>query len=169
MKNGTACFLRNYGGAPESPNRSLFLYRHDGEKDLHNGYYVFPGGTIERGETGIDCIVREFKEETGLNIIKPRLKVLWTCDNRERLLGGRTDREDWLVQMYIADKFYGELREEVRKNAKPIWISDDSLDKIKMYPGDRELLELLGKGGIFEVRQRYQGEELVLFDWNRVD
>ena len=33
-------------------------------------YYEFPGGGIEKGESMIDCLIRETKEEAGL-IIKP--------------------------------------------------------------------------------------------------
>ena len=33
-------------------------------------YYEFPGGGIEKGESMIDCLIRETKEEAGL-IVKP--------------------------------------------------------------------------------------------------
>ena len=45
MKNGTACYLRK-------GNKTLFLHRHGGEGDIHQGMYVFPGGRTERGERG---------------------------------------------------------------------------------------------------------------------
>lgn len=167
MKNGTACFFR------ENDFGTLFLYRHDGKKDLHDGFYVFPGGTIERGETGLDNIVREFKEETGWELINPKLKVIWTCDNRGRLLGGKTNQEDWLVQVYTANQAKGGLKAEAGKNAEPRLVCDSALGEIKMYPGDRELMKLLmnllDKEGIFEAIQQYEGEKLIRFDYKRVD
>lgn len=37
-------------------------------------YYKFPGGGIEAGESNIDALVREVKEEAGLNVIKDSVK-----------------------------------------------------------------------------------------------
>ena len=36
--------------------------------------YAPPGGKFERGESPLDCILREFKEETGLTLIKTKLQ-----------------------------------------------------------------------------------------------
>ncbi len=35
--------------------------------------YVFPGGHVEEGESFMDAVIREMKEETGLTIQKPKL------------------------------------------------------------------------------------------------
>lgn len=166
MKNDVMCYLREGG-------RVLLLHRNAGKEDLHNGFYVPPGGGINQGERGIDAIVREFEEETGLKLINPTLKFIVTFDNWGRLLGGRTDREDHLVQTYFASMYNGELKEEEGKNANPVWISELYLTKanseIKMYPGDRELFSLIDREGVFEVIQQYSGEDLTHFKYNRVD
>ena len=39
------------------------------------GYYKFPGGGIENGETHQQTLIRETKEETGLNIDTSSIKV----------------------------------------------------------------------------------------------
>ena len=36
--------------------------------------YAPPGGKFESGESPLDCIIREFYEETGLTLINPRLQ-----------------------------------------------------------------------------------------------
>ena len=35
--------------------------------------YTLPGGHVETGESFVDAVIREIKEETGLNIINPKL------------------------------------------------------------------------------------------------
>ena len=35
--------------------------------------YAPPGGKFETGESPLDCILREYYEETGLKLINPRL------------------------------------------------------------------------------------------------
>lgn len=40
----------------------------------HGKYYVFPGGGIEDFETKEDCVIRECKEELGINVV-PKKEV----------------------------------------------------------------------------------------------
>lgn len=45
--------------------------------ELHEGisFWVIPGGGAEPGETDEDCIIREIKEETGLDVQVERLVI----------------------------------------------------------------------------------------------
>ena len=158
MINGTMCFLRNRG-------ETLFLYRNRGEEDIHNGRYVPPGGRLERGERSIDCVLREFDEETGLKLINPKLRVIATFYNKGRILGGDKNPEDWRVEVYEANNFTGKLREEHSK-AKPVWVRD--LTQIRMYPGDRKIFDLLGQKGVWEAILQYHKENLARFNCKRV-
>jgi len=161
MINATMCFLRN--------NReTLLLYRNKGEGDIHNGWYVPPGGRTERGERGIDCILREFIEETGLTLINPKLRIIATFYNQGRsFAGAKENPDDWCVEVYEAREFRGILTEEDPK-AKPIWVRDNDLVNRRIYPGDRKIMKLLNKEGVFEVLTQYTGEKLIRFEANRV-
>lgn len=39
----------------------------------HNGGWVFPGGQVEVGENIIDAVIREIKEESGINVTVEKL------------------------------------------------------------------------------------------------
>ena len=160
MEYATMCYLRRDG-------ETLLLYRNKGARDMHNGMYVPPGGKTHRGERGIDCIVREFKEETGLTLVRPELRIIATFYNKGRVMGGRENPEDWHVKVYQARRFRGRVAGE-HPGAEPRWIKDGDLADISMYPGDRKLIELLGEQGLFEVLLQYDKEALVRFEVQRV-
>jgi 8-oxo-dGTP diphosphatase len=50
----------------------LILQRSKSE-DVLPEYWDFPGGTLEEGEDPVLGAIRETKEETGINIVKPEL------------------------------------------------------------------------------------------------
>jgi 8-oxo-dGTP diphosphatase len=138
-----------------------------GENDIHNGWYVAPGGKTERGERGIDCITREYKEETGL-LVRPKLKVIATFYNEGRVLGTDKEPDDWCVEVFSAQEFSGDLRDESSR-AKLHWIPDSELSGVRMYPGDRKIMGLLDQEGVYEAIAQYRGDELVRFEFGRVD
>ncbi len=161
MINGTMCFLRHGW-------HTLFLHRMGGAGDIHHGWYVPPGGHTERGERSVDCITREFREETGLNLITPQLRVTATFYNKGRILGGKKNPEDWSVDVYDATDFEGILREEHEK-AKLVWVPDNKLAKVRMYEGDRRILDLMReREGVFEAIVQYSGKYLKRFEYDRV-
>ncbi len=56
--------LRVYGILIDEQNRLLLS-----DEFIRGNYFTkFPGGGLELGEGTKDCLVREFKEETGLNV-----------------------------------------------------------------------------------------------------
>ena len=44
--------------------------------------YTLPGGHVEPGESFVDAVTREMKEETGLTIIEPKLAAAALDDRR---------------------------------------------------------------------------------------
>ncbi len=61
--------------------------------------YAPSGGKFEQVETPLDCITREFYEETGLHLINPRLQVMsYWKDSAEGTI-------------FTAENFEGELLE----------------------------------------------------------
>ncbi len=62
---------------------------------------TFPGGHVEAGESLVESVVREMREETGLTIRHPRLVGAknWMQDDGSR----------YIVLMYTASEYEGEL------------------------------------------------------------
>jgi len=53
--------------AIEKGGKFLLVKRSDKE-DNHPGKWVFPGGKLEKGEDALQGLIREIKEETGLDV-----------------------------------------------------------------------------------------------------
>ena len=65
----TMCYIDN-------GDSYLMLKRNKKENDIHEGLTISVGGKFEIGESPEDCVIREVKEETNLDIIKPKLMYL---------------------------------------------------------------------------------------------
>ena len=94
--------------------------------------YTLPGGHIETGESVVDVVIREMKEETGLTVLNPKL-----CGVKQfPIKNGR-----YLVFLFYADKFEGEV---VSSNEGSMhWISKDKLSDIDTVEDLGELLQVM--------------------------
>ncbi len=60
-----------YGGILQSSNNRFLLV-----KGRHSGKWSFPKGHIEPGETALECVCREIREETGLHILPAPIRCV---------------------------------------------------------------------------------------------
>ncbi len=86
--NSTVCYLKR-------DNKVLMIKF----TKKYENVYAPPGGKFEKGESPLDCIMREFKEETGLTLIEPKLQGIsyWQ------------DSVEGIIFVYIAEKFEGDI------------------------------------------------------------
>lgn len=101
--------------------------------------YAPPGGKFEEGETPLDCIMREFYEETGLTLINPRLQGMsyWK------------DSAEGIIFIYTAEDYTGELT-EISKEGTLEWIGLEDLSKIKQFDQNEKFTPYLFKDELFE-------------------
>jgi len=101
---------------------------------------AFPGGHVEPGEAFTDSVVREVREETGLNIESPRLcgvKQFYT-DEGER----------YVVFLYKADKFSGEVKSS--SEGRVFWIKRAELERYGLAADFADLVRVFEENELSE-------------------
>ena len=93
----------------------------------------FPGGHLEENETLEESVVREMKEETGLEIKNPKLCAIkeWDWGNGVRYLG----------LLYKTNNFKGELKSS--SEGKVFWINKKDINKYELSQDFLELFKLI--------------------------
>jgi 8-oxo-dGTP diphosphatase len=107
------------------------------------------GGKLIPGETSLECVKREVKEESGLEVIDPRLRG--TLSFRF----GDDPGKDWFVHVYCADRFDGEPRPSDEGELK--WFAIRDIPYEQMWEDDRHWLPLVLDGG--DVRGDFEFDE----------
>lgn len=105
--------------------------------------WSFPGGHVENGEYVTPSVIREIQEETGLTVEEPRL-----CGIKE--FHKVKDGKRYIVFLYVADKFTGELK--ASSEGEVFWYPLSELAKSsQLIGGFREMLSVFTDDNISEV------------------
>ena len=145
MTETTLCYI-------ERGSEYLMLHRTRKENDANYDKWLGIGGHIEPGETPMDCILREAREETGLELLDCRYRGI---------VHFRSDKwEDEEMHLFTATRFEGEIIPCDEGELE--WIDKKRLLALTLWEGDRIFLKLLEDGAEgFDLTLRYQGEHLI--------
>jgi 8-oxo-dGTP diphosphatase len=102
--------------------------------DSHQGYWEFPGGAVERGETLEECLARELKEELGVTATVGAV----IARNEYRSARGSMD----LVAM-LASIGGGEMTLAAHDAVE--WVSPEDIGRYRLAPADLPIARALMK------------------------
>lgn len=130
----------------------MFLHRNKKEQDPNEGKWIGIGGKIEENESPEEGMLREFREETGLELKEFAYRGLIT------FVSDCWDGE--LMHLYTATAFEGTLCDCVEGDL--VWRPFSDIFSLPRWAGDDIFLHLLQEEqDFFSLELVYQGEELV--------
>jgi 8-oxo-dGTP diphosphatase len=128
------------------------LHRVKKKNDLNQDKWIGVGGKFEADETPDECLLREVREETGLNLTSWRCRGVVTF-----LTAGEWEGE--YMYLFTADGFEGELIDCNEGELK--WVSREFLNQLPKWEGDQIFLDLLWQDApFFLLKLRYRGDTL---------
>ena len=134
----------------EKDNKYLMLYRNKKENDLNEGKWIGIGGHIEKDETPDMAMIREVKEETGLDVISYKYRGL---------VHFASDDYQEVMYLYTVDSFKGELIECDEGTLE--FIPKDNIISLNMWEGDKYFLNLIKEDvSDFEIELFYTKDKL---------
>ncbi|MFF0145972.1 NUDIX domain-containing protein [Amycolatopsis sulphurea] len=103
---------------------------------IDNDLWALPGGGHDVGERITDTVVREVREETGLNVEVVRLVGTYT-DPRHVMAYDDGEVRQQFSLCFEGRWVYGEPREDGTETKAVRWVSPDELDVLNIHPSMR--------------------------------
>jgi 8-oxo-dGTP diphosphatase len=114
----------------DNDGRALITRRPEGAD--HAGWWEFPGGKIERGETPLQGLIREFDEELGISVHAVSPLVDFAHEYPERIV----DLHVWRITDYSGQP-------TGREGQRLAWVSIPDLMVSGLLPADQPIVTLL--------------------------
>ncbi len=127
------------------------IHRVKRANDIHAGKWNGLGGKLEQGESPEECVIREVREESGLELDHPRLHGM--------VMFPGFKGNDWYVFVYTAESFNGDLKENEEGFLQ--WIPDAKLEALELWPSDHIFLPWLKGDKFFSAKFIYNGDNFL--------
>jgi 8-oxo-dGTP diphosphatase len=130
-------------------------------KKPRRGWWVAPGGKMESLETITESVNREYKEETGISLINPRLRGVFTIiveDNGKVI-------EEWMMYTFLAEDYDGEQL-AVSPEGELEWQDLDQIVDLPKAKGDQVFFDhILNQDDLLVAKFRYTPDyELISYE-----
>ena len=109
--------------------------------------YTLPGGHVEPGESFVDAVIREMKEETGLDIKDPRLAGV----KQFPIVNGR-----YVVFLFKATEYSGTVVSSDEGQME--WVEYDRLSEISTVDDFEDLLRVINDPALTEFQYLVNSE-----------
>ena len=126
MKQTTLCYIDNGG-------QYLMLHRVKKQNDASHDKWIGVGGKCEADESPDECMLREVREETGLDITR------WHYRGIVTFISDTWPNE--YMHLFTADEWHGSLTD--CDEGDLAWVDKDRLVDLNLWEGDRLFLRLL--------------------------
>lgn len=107
---------------------------------FYPGYWEFPGGKVEAGETPHEALVRELNEELGIRVI-----TAWPWLHKEHVY----EHAHVHLHFFRVTAWDGELRDHVHSALQ--WQTPDAFDVAPMLPANGPILKSLGLPDLYAI------------------
>lgn len=139
-------------------NGDLLLLKNDHKESIIFGYVNPPAGHLEMGETILDVVPREAKEEMGINRLEDiQLKGVVNVEGFKELP----------ILMFVVSAMVPKIEKPIRKSeGTPIWVNPKELGKYKVLEDVKKIIEVANKtpvGRIFQAVSKFEDKKLVYF------
>lgn len=141
----TLCYI-------EKDDCYLMLHRVKKAVDINKDKWIGIGGHLEEGESPEECLVRETKEETGLELTDFSLRGVITFVTD-------TYPTEYMF-LYTATGFTGRMITCDEGDLE--WVPIQDVENLPIWEGDKVFFRLLREQAeFFSLKLRYEGDRLV--------
>ena len=145
MNFTTLCYI-------EKENKYLMLHRTSKKKDGNKDKWIGVGGHFEKGESPEECLLREVKEETGLELTSYQFRGIVTFISDEW--------PDEYMCLYTADRYTGDIGN--CDEGELVWVEKGKIMDLNIWEGEKIFLKLLTENQpFFSLKLEYKGDKLV--------